>query len=245
MINQPNKFYVYYLIDPNSSRPFYVGKGYGNRMYDHVKSVKRNKIPNRNKHLFYKIQKIFRSNQHVIHKKILENVDEHTAFLIESQEIKRIGRSDLKLGTLCNLTDGGEGGVGHVCNEQVKKHMSLLHSGTNNPMYGKKHTPDSILKISVASKNQISPMKGKTHSKEVKIKLSKINRGRTFSDEHKQNLSSSHKKPIYQFTKDMILLQMWNSISDAAQSLNIDNSSIVKCARKKIPSSGGYKWVYA
>ena len=33
------KFYVYRLIDPRDSSTFYVGKGYGNRVFDHMKAI--------------------------------------------------------------------------------------------------------------------------------------------------------------------------------------------------------------
>ena len=42
----------------------------------------------------------------------------------------------------------------------------------------------------------------------------------------------------------MIYIKTWESISDASNTLNIDKSSIVKCAKNKIPSIGGYKWRY-
>ncbi len=31
------EYYVYLLIDPRSNKPFYVGKGKGNRCYDHLR----------------------------------------------------------------------------------------------------------------------------------------------------------------------------------------------------------------
>ena len=33
------KYYVYLLIDPTTNKPFYVGKGQGNRIFSHVQSV--------------------------------------------------------------------------------------------------------------------------------------------------------------------------------------------------------------
>ena len=56
-------------------------------------------------------------------------MDEKTSLLKESEEIKRIGRSNLKMGPLCNLTDGGEGSTGLVYTDEMKKLRSVLSSG--------------------------------------------------------------------------------------------------------------------
>ena len=36
------KWYVYLLSDPNTNEVFYVGKGKGNRVFDHFKNLKKN-----------------------------------------------------------------------------------------------------------------------------------------------------------------------------------------------------------
>ncbi len=244
LINEPKRdieiknFYVYHLINPQTNLPFYVGKGFGNRMYDHEKFVLRNKHPNNNSHLFYKIRKILNTCGNIGYKKVIENIDETTALLEEAKEIKRIGRVNL-----CNLTDGGEGMSGYKCSIKVKRLMSKLHSGLNNPFYGKRHTQKTLQKISICSKGN-SYRKGFHLSQKEKDNLSKIHKGKKFSESHKQKISDSLKKSIDQFTKNMCYIKTWDSISDASATLNIDKSSIVKCARNKIPSIGGYKWRY-
>ena len=122
-------FYVYHLIDPFNNTVFYVGKGYGERMYEHEKEVRRKVIPHKNKHLYYKIKKIISLSGNIIYKKVFDKLDEKTSLLKESEEIKRIGRSNLKMGPLCNLTDGGEGSTGLVYTDEMKKLRSVLSSG--------------------------------------------------------------------------------------------------------------------
>ena len=125
MKEKSNIFYVYHLIDPITNIPFYIGKGYGNRMYDHERSVMSGKHPNNNHHLFYKIKKILNECGRINYKKIIENIDEQSALLKESEEIKRMGRADLKSGPLCNLTDGGDGVSGLKMSESAKSKMKI------------------------------------------------------------------------------------------------------------------------
>lgn len=41
-LTEKQDYYVYELIDPRTDKVFYVGKGQGNRVYEHVKKIKRN-----------------------------------------------------------------------------------------------------------------------------------------------------------------------------------------------------------
>ena len=101
-----NKYYVYELIDPDSKLPFYVGKGKNNRMFSHECHVNNGNIPNNNKHLYNKIQKILLSNNEIIYHKTYENLNEKDAFKKEIDRINEIG-----IENLCNLTEGGNGGT--------------------------------------------------------------------------------------------------------------------------------------
>ncbi|MCH5167451.1 MAG: hypothetical protein J1F35_06100 [Erysipelotrichales bacterium] len=44
------KYYVYVLIDPRDNYIFYVGEGYGDRVFDHEKEVENNYCPEKEKH---------------------------------------------------------------------------------------------------------------------------------------------------------------------------------------------------
>lgn len=89
-------------LDPENI-PFYIGKGKDDRYYVYMHLDKNGA----NQLLKNKIRKIGVSNVkvHFLHK----NVSEEEAFSWEKYWIKYIGRRDKKEGTLCNLTDGGEG----------------------------------------------------------------------------------------------------------------------------------------
>jgi len=242
-----NRFYVYHLIDPFTGFPFYVGKGTGNRMYDHEKLTLSEKIPNKNPILFRKIKKIILSNN-ILYKKILENLTENEAFLLEQSEIKKYGRMNDKTGILCNMTNGGEGISGHKHSYETKKRISILHSGKNNPFYGKHHTTKNLKKIresSLGNKNS----RGLIHTKEIIKKLSLLGKKKIVSKETRVKMSIARKGkptnvPINQFNEDMNLIKHWNSLSQAANTLNIAKSCISDCLHNKMKTYKGYIWKY-
>lgn len=123
LLQQKNKYYVYALSD-SSGIPFYVGKGHGNRMYDHESKVRNGIIPHHNKHLFYKIQKIILLEGCIVYKKLHNDLCEADALKLEMEEIKKFGRSVNGSGKLCNLTSGGEGISGLKHSVSTKKRMS-------------------------------------------------------------------------------------------------------------------------
>jgi hypothetical protein len=66
----------------------------------------------------------------------------------EKEFIALYGRKDLGLGTLVNLTDGGEGTIGYKHTDEAKEKNRLASTGKNNPWY-KKERPDHSLKMQV------------------------------------------------------------------------------------------------
>lgn len=113
-----NKYYVYFHISKKDGRVFYVGKGTGNRC-----------LSKYDRNFYWK--KIVNEEGYICEiVKFTESEEE--AYLEEIKLIKEIGRADLGLGTLINLTDGGDGGLGLKWNGR--------RAGKNNPMYGKKQS---------------------------------------------------------------------------------------------------------
>lgn len=61
----------------------------------------------------------------------------------EKEFIALYGRKDLGLGTLVNLTDGGEGTIGYKHTEEAKQKNRIAASGKNNAFYGKERPDQS------------------------------------------------------------------------------------------------------
>lgn len=113
-------YYVYTLVNSLTNVPFYVGYGHGRRMYAHKRTALRGKNPNRtNYSLGHTIRELIERGGDVIYIK----EDGHTieqAKEIEIQKIKKYGRLDLGTGSLCNLTNGGDGNVGWSKSQREK-----------------------------------------------------------------------------------------------------------------------------
>ena len=189
-------FYVYVLktVDGNI---FYVGKGSGDRMYQHIKIAKGNSLSRKkNPKLYNKISSILNSGGYVNSEVIFSSKLENECFSKEVEIIESIG-----LNNLCNLTTGGEGTSGYKLSEETKKKMSEAKKGKKR-VFSDEHRK----KLSEAKKkNPINAWKGKKLSEETKKKMSEAKRGKEFSDEHKKNTSEALKgRELTQEHKDNI-----------------------------------------
>ena len=73
------------------------------------------------------------------------------ACVIEKYLVSFYGRKDLGLGSLVNLTDGGDGRFGAVISEETKLKMSRSHRGKNT------WTKDYIKKVIITVKRVLTP----------------------------------------------------------------------------------------
>ncbi len=99
-------YYAYILINSLTSQPFYIGKGSGSRMYQHIRDARRNDISKRSVHCT--ISSILAKGGDVLYEKILCK-SETAAFNKEKELIVKYGRKDIGTGVLCNLTEGARG----------------------------------------------------------------------------------------------------------------------------------------
>ncbi|PCJ25139.1 MAG: hypothetical protein COA97_08305 [Flavobacteriales bacterium] len=108
-----NIYYVYFLIDPRNGDVFYIGKGKENRINDHFKELDKFIKGSITKASFYNVNKlslmkeIREDGYETETKKILENIKEESAFVLEEILVDRFGRSIENKGQLLNLIRGG------------------------------------------------------------------------------------------------------------------------------------------
>jgi len=200
-----NNFYVYIYLDPRKFgrycykdicflyEPIYIGKGKNKRYND----INQNR---RNKYFIRKINKIKNFGLEPIVFKLYKNLNENQSFNLERNLIQEIGRYDLNLGTLLNMTDGGEGISGLIFSENHKRKISERNkgrkfsdqhkkkiseikkekyknneikklNGINNPMFGKKKSEETKNKISDKLKGEKHPRHKLTNDKVIQIKL--------------------------------------------------------------------------
>lgn len=81
--------------------------------------------------------------------------------------------------------------------DMIAKGRDVRLKGNASPWFGKKHTPETKAKMSVATSGEKHPMFGKTLSKETKNRMSKAHKRRwktyVMTDEEIRKRSESHK----------------------------------------------------
>ena len=193
--------YLHRRMDTNEV--FYVGIGMNEkRPYDKN---------NRNKYWTNIV------NKHGYTVEILhENISYQECKIIEIDLIDKYGRKDLGTGTLCNLTNGGDGTSGIVFSDETKRKMSEsakgktasqetrkkiseLNTGEKHPFFGKTHSDETKRKMSESAKGKTSeqnPMFGRKHSDETRRKISESKKGKTHSEETRRKISETKRKNI-------------------------------------------------
>jgi hypothetical protein len=163
-------FYVYEHIRNDTGEVFYVGKGSGDRIW-----IESNRNP------YWK--NIAKKCGKVIKRKLIKNIDEEFAFLIECERIDQL----LRLGyNLANLTSGGEGASNP--SQETRKKMSESHSGEKNSRFSLNSRRQKLLRKEFVPKDVMRANMRKNHwsktgkyipvkhnlSDETKLKMSLI-----------------------------------------------------------------------
>lgn len=187
------QYYAYIYRDPSTNVPFLVGKGTKRRAWDHLKRKDHHPAT-------YKIQKILREGMQPSIE-VIEAIDEAHSFFLEKCLISVLGRRDLGLGPLCNLTDGGDGIV-NISPESAARRYEKTR--------GQKRTAETCRNISASVKGKKrSPL-----SEEQKAKTAAALRGQKREAITGEKISKKLSKPC---TIDGI--NIYPKFSDLAKAL--------------------------
>lgn len=184
-----NNYFVYRHRRLDNYKVFYIG----------ICKNKRRPYEKRHRNKYW--ESITKKTDYSI--EIIAKVDKwEYACELEMFLIKEYGRKQLKTGSLCNMTDGGEGVIGYKYSEEFKQKLSKVHKGKklsekhkkiiSERHKGKKLTEEQKQKISLAN-SRPSHRKGKTITKEHKQKIRKSLIGHKHKEETKIKMSNFYK----------------------------------------------------
>lgn len=136
-------YYIYIHIRLDNKQPFYVGRG---KIPTQGFEYRRSKSTNDRNNLWIKIVK--KAGYKVLI--CSETFDLEEIMEYEKTFIKLFGKVKDRTGTLCNMTDGGDGSLGLKHTEESKRKMSLGRLGEKNHRFGVVTSEETIKKIKQA-----------------------------------------------------------------------------------------------
>ena len=233
-----NKFYLYRHIRTDKNEVFYIGIGSKRTDNNYSRAYSKNL---RNYH-WENIVKKTKYNVEIL----FETNDRNLIIEKEKEFIKLYGRSDLHLGTLCNLTDGGEGSVGTIVKDSTRK-LHSIRSKNNKYRLGIPHSEETKLLMSESRIGNKHPMYGKKHSNETieKFKLAQTGskKSNITIEKHKQRAllpNQCNRKPCILF--DLTSNDCWEAISITELSKKCPLSlSTIKKLKKGLSVTNKYK----
>jgi len=180
------RYYVYVYFDPRFDPPvpIYVGKGRKRRARVHLKA-------SHNRRLAGRVRKIRKAGLEPILEIETDGLTSDEALQRECTLILEFGRLDLGTGTLCNLTEGGEGATGWVPSDQTRALWSEQRSRPQTPA---QYTANCARSQSPAARSKISEAnKGRKPSAATVAAAIEYNRTREITDEMRAKWSATRK----------------------------------------------------
>lgn len=157
------------------------------------------------------------------------------------------------------------GGYGRrVISESEKRWRSKRFSGAGNPFYGKKHSPETLVKLSELKKGARHVNYGKHLSPETRAKISAAQKGRPCPESKKKKLSEANKgkaptratiekarefsmSPENPLCRAVVCVETgveYFSASEAARQTGCSRTKITACCSGRRKSTGGFHWKY-
>lgn len=198
-----NKYCVYFHVNKLTREIFYIGMG--NKKRPNSKNGRNKWWHNIVNKYGYEITIPFK------------NISWEEAIKLEIDYIYLLGRKDLKLGPLVNLTDGGDG----------------VPPGTPSWNKGISWSNETKKKISESLKGDKNFNYGKHFSIEHRKKISESNK-------------FAQVKPVCQYTKSGEFIKSYISILEASKIIRCNPTTIGKCCREVpgVKTAGGFIWKF-
>lgn len=216
-------YYVYVLIDPRNNKPFYVGKGKGDRVERHYYNW--SSIDKSNPYKFRKIKKLKELGYQPKYKIVFESTNQSCVFQKEKELIAEWGRFGIdKQGILTNVNPGGEGNTGgqkpvkqyNLFGEYIQTFSSCLEAA----QFLEKNNSSSIIECCKKKGGQKAAWGYFWTYAEEELDL-----GWCFGGK---------KKPVYQWDLEGKFVNRFINASQAAIKIQkpLSSSEILKCARR-------------
>lgn len=227
----PNNFYVYSHIKKTDGECFYIGKGKGNR---YITPLSRNRYWKEivKKHGFISII-------------LVNNIDEKTAFKLESSFCNQIGYENLT-----NIRkETGWGGHSHQPETILKLSKPVFQYDLDGNFIKKwdsatlasncfgKSSPAAITECCRGIRKSIYGFKWRHLNNPINEPVKFVNK------KPKLTKNPPYYHPILQYDLNGNFIKKWDNTKIAADVLNIHTGSIASCLNGKYKTAGGYKWI--
>jgi hypothetical protein len=217
MIEESGLHYIYRHVTKDTNIVFYIGRG--TKTKEDLKHNSYSRAFSKNRNTFWKNV----ANKHGYNVDIL--IESNSFSFVCQKEIEFValyGRRDLEKGTLVNLSDGGEsGGLGRIY----------------------KPTQESIEKMRQKLIGRKMPV-GFGESVSKRMKGNKFRVGKPNSPETNRANAILHRVPIYLYDLKGKFVRQFNSVKFASEYFNVDEATIIQCAKGKQHQSHGYQFKY-
>lgn len=166
------------------------------------------------------------------------------AFIPNPNNYPMVGHKDennFKTGNGCNNCVDNLEWCTFKHNSNMPKYKERM-SGSNNPMYGKKRkVVKNNNKRDFSGKN--NPMYGKKHSESSRKKMSESRTGEK-NHAYGKSLSEEHKKKLSRPVKCVETGIVYYGATEAEKQTGIFATSIIRCCKGKLKTTGGFHWEY-